>query len=293
MRRDVLSLRVAARYQLAFEFPTPKALKDYLHEHPKADPKNHTVKKPGEISEKKTDGGHGVEHDEHEHGAGPKLTWKDLAKSLSSKAQEFLHKTPSTVKKFVDDEDHRRETLLKAHKSILSAPMKYVESAYNVAKHEVKEFKEAGEGIHAWMTGKEVSKKQKHAIREVAIHCTVAAVSGALGAGFGLGAGAVAITKGVMSSFVSSTAKKIAVKAVTKHLQHLPTLHEFGEIGHHSVELVSKLMERLASKDDRPPTQDEVFQALIAAISAKALKDLDPDTIREALEDAAGVSSEG
>ena len=43
-----LALRVAARFIQGMEFPTEKALKDYLHEHPGADKSKHTVdKKPG------------------------------------------------------------------------------------------------------------------------------------------------------------------------------------------------------------------------------------------------------
>jgi hypothetical protein len=47
-----LSERVAARYLLAKEFSSPEALKEYLHEHPKADPKKHTVVKHEEKAKK-------------------------------------------------------------------------------------------------------------------------------------------------------------------------------------------------------------------------------------------------
>lgn len=56
LARVLVPYRVVARYLKAMgtleamEFNTPEALKDYLHEHPKADKSNHSVKKPGEES---------------------------------------------------------------------------------------------------------------------------------------------------------------------------------------------------------------------------------------------------
>ncbi len=269
---SALSLRVAARFQLSHEFPSEQALQDYLHEHPGADRKNHSVKKPE---------GHG-HHEEK-----PKTSWKDMVKNLSGKAKSFLEKAPGQVKKFVQDEEHRAEVLIKSHKAIVTAPMKYAESAFEVAKHEVKEFKVAGEGIKSWMSGKGMSHEQHHAFKKVATHVAVATAAGALGAGFG--AGALAIGKGVLGSFVTSTAKKIAVKAVTKHLEHLPTFEEIAHITHHGAEIISELMERLAAEEAKQMSEEEVFKALIAAAVAKELKDLDPETIRSALEDAEGV----
>ena len=76
LRTRSLALRVAARYHMAMEFDTPKALKDYLKEHPKADPHNHTVKKPGHGS------GHEEEHKE--------FSWKDVFKSLSKGAKAVV-----------------------------------------------------------------------------------------------------------------------------------------------------------------------------------------------------------
>ena len=40
---SAMSFRVAARYQMATEFPSDKALKEYLREHPQADRSKHTV----------------------------------------------------------------------------------------------------------------------------------------------------------------------------------------------------------------------------------------------------------
>lgn len=43
--RSFQAAMVVARHKLAMEFSSPEALKDYLHEHPKADPKKHHVKR--------------------------------------------------------------------------------------------------------------------------------------------------------------------------------------------------------------------------------------------------------
>jgi hypothetical protein len=53
--RNVLSRFIAADEHEAMEFATPEALQKYLKEHPKADPKRHTVKEPskGKPVEKK------------------------------------------------------------------------------------------------------------------------------------------------------------------------------------------------------------------------------------------------
>ena len=46
---DALIVRnVVARTLSAMEHATPEALRKYMHEHPDADPKNHTVKKPSD-----------------------------------------------------------------------------------------------------------------------------------------------------------------------------------------------------------------------------------------------------
>lgn len=286
-----LALKVAARYQRGYEFPSPDALKKYLHDHPDADKSKHTIKKPGEHAEKKPDAAPKDEHGggQGDHADKPKKSWKDFMKGLSSKAVEFVKAAPEQVKKFVNEEAHRSKTLQAAHKALTEAPEKYVKSAYEAAKHEVAEFKEAGAGIKAWMSGKEMSHHQKDAFKKVATHVAIAAAAGALGAG--LGAGAAALAKGVMGSFVSSTAKKIAIKAVTKHLQHLPTLEEFGHIGHHGIELVTTLMEKLAAENPKPDA-DEMMQMLIAAAVAKEFKELDPETLQEAIEDAAKGENE-
>ena len=181
-----LALRVAARYQRSYEFPSPEALKKYLHDHPDADKSKHTVKKPGEHEKKEPEGDEDKGKDKKEHGEHekkPKTSWKYLMKGLSSKALSFVKSAPDQVKKFVQDETFRSKALMAAHKAITEAPKKLVQNAWDAAKEEVEEFKEAGEGVKAWMTGKPMSKHQKKAFRKVAIHVAIATTAGALGAG--------------------------------------------------------------------------------------------------------------
>jgi hypothetical protein len=59
--------------RLTMEFPTEKALKDYLKEHPKADPSNHTVTKKEETGKKDTPKGNLLGKDVQKR-------WKDIGK---------------------------------------------------------------------------------------------------------------------------------------------------------------------------------------------------------------------
>jgi hypothetical protein len=72
-----LVTRVAARFMRATEFPSQEALKEYLHEHPGADPSNHSVKKPGE-EKSESGGGEGKKEE-------PKKPAKERAKELRPK----------------------------------------------------------------------------------------------------------------------------------------------------------------------------------------------------------------
>jgi len=49
-----LATKVAQEERTAMEFSTPEALKEYLKEHPKADPKNHSVTKNDHASDANT-----------------------------------------------------------------------------------------------------------------------------------------------------------------------------------------------------------------------------------------------
>jgi len=282
-----LTLRVAARYQRAFEFPSPEALKKYLHDHPDADKSKHTVKKPGDHDEKKPEGDKGeAKKDDHGHGGEkPKKSWKDMFKSLSAKAKNFVEKAPGEIKKFVMDEDHRYEVLFKANKAISEAPAKFVHNAIKETKHEVEEIKHAGKSLVKVMKGGKLDADEKKNLRKIATHVAIAATAGALGAG--IGASVAMMAKGAVGAFVSSMSKKIALKAVARHLEHLPTVEELSHIGHGGEELIQHIVEhldKLAAEDIDP---QKAFEGFIAGAVAKELKDLDPDVVKEALEDAA------
>jgi hypothetical protein len=269
---EPVTLRVAARFQArwAYEFSSPEVLKEYLHDHPQADKTKHTVKSP--------------EHHENK----PKKSWSDIAKGLTLKAQSFVRNAPDEIKKFVNDEHFRSRALMAAHKALIESPEKFVGNAWKQAKHEVHEFKEAGEGIRSWMSGNGMSKEQASAFRKVATHVAIATAAGALGAGIATGAGAAAISKGVLGAFISSSAKKIVVKSVLKRLEHLPAFEEIAHIGHHLVELADKF----AAEEETLKDPEEVMQLLITAAVAKSIKELDPETLQEAIEDAAGGVSD-
>jgi hypothetical protein len=61
--------KVAARFLQAMEFSTPEAMKEYLHEHPQADPSNHWVKTKDEAHGPKDNGGGSKEKSEEKEEA--------------------------------------------------------------------------------------------------------------------------------------------------------------------------------------------------------------------------------
>lgn len=84
-------IRVAARY--AMEFPSETSYKDYMHEHPGADPRNHTVKKPVERLKVET------------------------PKSFFSKEEQDL---PKVIKQPVDNVDALYKSAHEAHETQLN-----------------------------------------------------------------------------------------------------------------------------------------------------------------------------
>jgi len=140
---DVLTLRVAARYLRAIEFPTDKARKEYLHEHPGADPSKHTVKDPGE------------------GGGGPQET--------SEKAKGWLARTTGAVKSFFTDPKARQEGLSKAASKLKEAPAAAGRAAIESVKKQVGEAKEAFAGLKAVIGGGSMTDTQKTALKKVAL----------------------------------------------------------------------------------------------------------------------------
>lgn len=256
-------MRIVARYQRrAYEFPSPEALHDYLHEHPQADKSKHTVK----------------QHEEH-HG-GPKKSLKERLESLSDKAKTFVKNAPSDFKKFVDDEAHRRKVVHAMHAVVEKLPKSVLENAKKAVKHEIHEFKTASEGIHAVLKGEKMTDKQKKAVKTVAFDVALTVATAAVtGGAAGLGLGGFAAKVG--ESFVKALAKKLALRTVTHGLGHVSTAEELSHFGHG---LLEHLVHLAGEEGDDKET--DLVVAYITKLVADELKDIDPDVIAEALEEA-------
>lgn len=279
---ETLTLRVAARYQIAYEFPNSEALKDYLKEHPQADKSKHTVRPKAE-----RENADEPKAEPDDHAPKPKRTWKELLKGVSEAAASFVKSAPKSVRDFVQDDAFRRKALMSAHEAITKAPGGFVRGVIREAKHEAKEIKEAGHGLVAVLHGKKMTQEQKSALKKVAIHVAIATAATALSGGLALGAAALA--KGSAGAFVSSLGKKVAIKAVVKQLGALPTMEELGHAGHGAAHMFHHFT-NLHSASEKEIDPEEAFEAFVAAAVAKGLKELDPDTVVEALEDAAKES---
>jgi hypothetical protein len=257
-------MRVVARFQRqAFEFPSPEALRKYLHDHPNADKSKHTVEKKDEP--------------EKEGEPEKKKSWGERLKSLGDKAKKFVEAAPKAVRQFIEDESFRRKAMTDASEALAKAPEKIVRSVVDAAKEEVHEFREAGAGVGKILKGEKPSKEESTAMRKVALHMAIGVAAAALSSGGAPLVGGASLAKGI--------ARKIALKAITHALEHVNTLHEVGEIGHGLMEV----MDKLAAEEKKPADPMEAFGRLIAAAVAKELKNgADPDDLAEAIEEAAG-----
>jgi hypothetical protein len=215
----------------------------------------------------------------------PKKSWGDRIKGLGQKARDFVANAPKEAKKFIEDDAFRRKTLQGIHKSLTEAPEKLVHNVVKTVKHEVHEYKEAGQGIAAVIHGKKMSKEQKKAVRTVATHLAIGVAAASIGASGPLAA-AGALVKGM--------SRHIALKAVSRALGHLHVLDELGHIGHG----VEGLMTHLASTNHPQvflfraadeaaqggdPNVDEVFGNFITASVAKELENFDDDAMESSL----------
>ncbi len=154
---DVLTVRVAARYLRAIEFPTEEAKKKYLQEHPGADPAKHTVK----------------EHGEAEKGGG-------AGKEPSEKAKGWLARATGEVKSFFTDPKARQESLNKAAEKLKAAPAEAGRKAIAAVKDQVAEAKEAFAGVKTVMGGGSMSNSQKAALKKVALKTATSIAASAL-----------------------------------------------------------------------------------------------------------------
>jgi hypothetical protein len=100
-----IARRVLARFIGAMEHSSPEELKEYLHEHPDADPKNHSVKKPGNGSgadpkaaeaESKRSDARSQDHDKH------MASMKDLKKKVENGDTAAAKKFDGAYKKLYE-----------------------------------------------------------------------------------------------------------------------------------------------------------------------------------------------
>lgn len=265
-------LIIVSRFKGAFEHPSEDARKQYLKEHPKADPKNHSVKKHEDGGGADEDEAPKHDKGEEEHGGKKPSGGGGFFKSLSQKAKSFLSHSSAAVQKFVADPEHRKQVMKSATQSIKDSPKVYAKRILDTAREEVHEFKEAGEALKHVMAGKELNHHQKKALKTVAIHMSIAVAAAAL-TSTGVLAGAAAFGKGMV--------QKVAMKAAMKSLEHVHLLNEVSHVGH-------GLHHLIAAEKAEQLGPEETFAALVMQMTLKELENLDDDTLSKALEEASG-----
>jgi hypothetical protein len=300
--------RLVHRYKAAFEHPSEEERKEYLKQHPKADPKNHTVKPQGKQAPGEEDDSEESPHaDPTEKGEKPGKG-KGFFKGLSEKAKAFVTKSTAAVQKFVSDTEHRARVLEDAGKAVLASPKTYAKRVVQTVKEEVHEFKEAGQALKLLSAGKELNHHQKKALKTVAIHMGIAIAAAAL-TSTGLLAGAAAFGKGMV--------QKIALKAAAHTLGNIHMLEEIHHIGHgagHLLHLVASEQdeqdveeagtEEETEQPEAEPETDEVDESdedegedaspeealafLVMQSVVKAMKELGDEDMSEILEEASG-----
>jgi hypothetical protein len=207
------------------------------------------------------DDGHEEKHD------APKQSWKDKLKGLGAKAKAFMEKAPAKVQEFVSNPEARKKALTDVTEALKKAPEKYVKNLVNTAKHEVKEFKEAGEGIKAVLKGGKMNDHQKKAFKTVATHVAIGVAAAALTASGPLAAA---------GAFGKGLAKHVAMKAVTKSLGNIHVLQELGHIGHG----LEGILGHIASEE---PDVDDVIGKYVSALVVKEIEGLTDEDVTKAL----------
>lgn len=252
--------RVAERF--AREFSSPEALKEYLKEHPEADPKKHTVRKKDKGLKDVA-----VEKVKQDIGA---------LKNLSKSALGWLKKAPTSVQKFVSDPEARKTTLKAAQSSLKEGAKNYAKQLAEVAKKTGEDYKTAGGAVQDVLQGKKLSSDQKKAVRNVAIQMGILAAGAALAGSGGL-SGAAYMAKGL--------AKYVAQKAAKNVLGDIYALKNVGKLGGGVMDLFEKFG---AEKKDH----EKALAALVLAKVHEELAKIDDEGIAEALEEASKMQKE-
>ena len=200
----------------------------------------------------------------------PKQSLKEKLKGWGSAAKKFLEKASDSQKKFVSDESYRKETAKAGADFVKKLPEKYISKLISTTKHEVKEFKEAGEGIAAVMKGGKMSAHQKKAFKTVATHMAIGIAAAAF-SHVGIAGGA--------AIFVKNLARHIAMKAASKSLGNAHMLQELGHIGHG----IEGLIEHFAAEGGDGADPEKVMANYISAAVASELGGLSESDLRESL----------
>lgn len=246
-RREILS----ALSRVSMEHASEDALKKYLKEHPKADPKNHTVE--GEKGKKPSEG------------LSKKLSqWVEKAKGLTAKAKKKIESLDEASTKFVVDKEYRDETMKKAGEALKAAPKKYAKEVLHHFEHEVKE---VGSGLARMSKGELPSPSERKAMAGLAIEVAVAALTiktaGAVGVGVTLG---------------KSLAKHLALSAINPLLGDA---YVFGlELSHllHGVEAAIHVAAEKGTTDPEKFVED-----LVVAVADAMEKGLSNEDLIKAL----------
>jgi len=327
-----LAEKVASRYRLAKEFPSEKALRQYLKDHPDADKAKHKVNesqeggpadKPGTKQRPKAPppaggktpskappppaGGKTPSKAPPPPAGRPKGTppplpdkakkkpeapeakpqapadkpqepakpqgkfdaWKAKFKGLTEPATAFMEKAPKAVKHFFGDSEFRKHALTEAKDAIANAPKKMIHNLVETAKEEVHEFKTAGQGVKAVVSGGKMSKKQKAAFKEVATHMAIAGAATAFAASGPLAAAGI-FTKGLI--------QHVALKSVSKSLGSLHTLQELRHISHGVTDFISHI-----AAEGKDSAAEEAMAKLVMAAVAKEIEALSDEDFTEVL----------
>ena len=217
------------------------------------------------------------DHEEHDdHGEGGRFDgWKKSLKGLKDSAVKFVEKSPKALKSFFGDADFRKAALKEAKDAVTSLPKGAKQRLIETVKEEVHEFKLAGAGIKAMISGKKMSKHQKHAFKAVATHLAIGATAAAFAATGPLVGAAV---------FSKNLATHVALKSVKKALGSLHTMNEVNHIGHG----IMHLFEHVASEEGKGKKEinpEEAMTNLIFAAVAKQIEQLTDQDFTTVLND--------
>lgn len=274
------SVRVAYRYLCSREVRADsfeEAIEGKKFKNPETGREVQFSSLPSEEQKRVRDSWSKKNKEEGGHDHGEKKSLADRIKGLGQKAREFVQKAPDTVKKFISDPEYRKESMKATATAVAETPSKYAKSVLKTVKHEVKEFKEAGEGIKAVLKGGKMSGEQKKAFKTVASHMAIGIAAAALTASGPVSAAGI---------FAKGLAKNVALKAAVEGMESLHTLEEFAHIGHgikHLLHLAGEDEDDDDEDDGDEDEVDEVLQNYISAMVAKQLQNLGDDEILESL----------